>query len=92
MNQLNILSESFKKIKNYLDNTSDTNQPIVKFKNPSELKEVIDFKVGNKGVSENEFWTKICSLDSLKKSNVCCVRTLNAANHSPIIIGRAMET
>ena len=55
MNQLNILSESFKKIKNYLDNTSDTNQPIVKFKNPSELKEVIDFKVGNKGVSENEF-------------------------------------
>lgn len=55
MNELNILSESFEKIKSYLESSNDKTQPIVKFKNPSELKEVIDFEIGKKGVSENEF-------------------------------------
>ncbi|PKP14309.1 MAG: glutamate decarboxylase [Bacteroidetes bacterium HGW-Bacteroidetes-3] len=55
MNELNILSESFEKIKSYLESNNDKTQPIVKFKNPSELKEVIDFEIGKKGVSENEF-------------------------------------
>ncbi len=43
MNELNILSASFEKIKNYLESNNDTNQPIVQFKTPSELKEVIDW-------------------------------------------------
>lgn len=55
MNQLNILSESLKKIKKYLERNIDINQPIVKFKTPSELKEVIDFKINDKAVSEQEF-------------------------------------
>lgn len=55
MKELNILSESLKKIKSYLESNDDNSHPIVKFKNPSELKEIIDFEIGKKGVSENEF-------------------------------------
>jgi len=55
MNELNILSVSFEKIKNYLESNTNTNKPIVQFKTPSELKEVIDFKVDKNGVSEQEF-------------------------------------
>lgn len=55
MNELNILTESFEKIKNYLKSNEDNSIPVVKFKNPTELAEEIDFEVQNKGVSEQEF-------------------------------------
>lgn len=55
MNELNILSESIEKIKSYLASNNDITQPIVTFKNPAELKKVIDFEIGKKGVSEPEF-------------------------------------
>jgi len=55
MNELNILNKSFDKIKKYLNSNNDSTEPIVAFKTPSELKQVINFNIDKKGVSEQEF-------------------------------------
>lgn len=55
MNEQNILSEAFEKIKIYLQNNSDNTKPVVKFKSPAELHKVIDFTVKQSQVSEKEF-------------------------------------
>ena len=89
MNELNILSESFKKIKNYLDSSNDITQPIVKFKSPSELKEVIDFEINNKGVSELEFLDLIDKYleYSVKTGNKQFVNQLYSGFNFPAFIG-----
>lgn len=71
MNELNILSEAFDKIKKYLQNNSDNAKPVVKFKLPAELNEIIDFPVKQTRVSEQEF------LELLDKYLEYSVRTGN---------------
>ena len=55
MNELNILSEAFEKIKYYLQDNSDNTKPVVKFKLPAELNEIFDVGVKQTRVSEQEF-------------------------------------
>jgi glutamate/tyrosine decarboxylase-like PLP-dependent enzyme len=55
MNELEILSKTFEKIRSYLKSNQESGQEVVKFKNPGELKEIIDLKIPNTGVSEHEF-------------------------------------
>ncbi len=71
MNEPGILAEAFEKIKRYIQDNQNNLLPIVKFRSPSELKEVFDFKVGAKGVFENEF------LELLDKYLEYSVRTGN---------------
>ena len=71
MNNLNILNESFEKIKVYLKSNNDTTIPVVKYRTPSELSKAIDFKVKPEGVSEQEF------LELLDKYLEYSVRTGN---------------
>lgn len=71
MNELNILSEAFDKIKKYLQNNSDNAKPVVKFKLPAELNEIFDFPVKQARVSEQEF------LELLDKYLEYSVRTGN---------------
>ena len=89
MNQLNILSTSFGKIKKYIESTADANLPIVEFKNPSELKEVIDFKVKNKGVSEHDFLELIDKYleYSVKTGNKQFMNQLYSGFNFPAFIG-----
>jgi glutamate/tyrosine decarboxylase-like PLP-dependent enzyme len=54
MNNENLLDKSFKKIKHYIEKYDDDSATL-KFKGPRELRETIDFKISEKGVSENEF-------------------------------------
>ncbi|MFO8001551.1 MAG: aspartate aminotransferase family protein [Marinilabilia sp.] len=55
MNDTNLLDESFKKIKNYLQDQDVNEQSTVKFKNPAELSDSIQFGIERDGVSEDEF-------------------------------------
>ncbi len=55
MRDQDILNGAFEKIKVYINNNQDNSKPVVQFRTPTQLKEVINFKVGDKGVSENEF-------------------------------------
>ncbi len=55
MAQQNIIELSFKKIKEYIEGEAKNEHLLVHLKNPSELKELIDFSIPNKGVSEEEF-------------------------------------
>lgn len=89
MNELNILLASFEKIKDYLDSTKDTTQPIVKFKTPAELKNVIDFEVAQKGVSEQEFLELIDKYleYSVKTGNKQFVNQLYSGFNFPAFIG-----
>jgi len=71
MNNLNILNESFEKIKVYLKSNNDTTIPVVKYRTPSELSKALDFKVKPEGVTEQEF------LELLDKYLEYSVRTGN---------------
>ncbi|BAX81766.1 pyridoxal phosphate-dependent decarboxylase family protein [Labilibaculum antarcticum] len=71
MKDIEILSGAFEKIRAYIQENQNDSQPVVKFKSPEELKEVFDFKVGENGVSENEF------LELLDKYLEYSVRTGN---------------
>ncbi len=55
MKELTILEGSFEKIKSYLHTNNDNTIPVVKFRTPAELAEVIDFGIKDEGVTEHEF-------------------------------------
>ena len=55
MNELNILSEAFDKIKNYIQENNDSSIPVVNFKTPKQLNSQIDFSIKESSVSEKEF-------------------------------------
>lgn len=54
MDDTNLLNESFQKIKAYLQHQNN-DQHTVKYREPHELNENIDFKIAPTGTSENEF-------------------------------------
>jgi len=71
MNELNILSEAFEKIKKYLQYNGDNTKPVVKYKLPAELNKIFDVPVRQTRVSEPEF------LELLDKYLEYSVRTGN---------------
>ena len=89
MNELNILSESLKKVTNYLENNQNRNQPIVKFKKPSELKKLINFEIDKQGVSEQDFLKLIDQYleYSVKTGNKQFVNQLFSGFNFPAFIG-----
>lgn len=87
MNELNILYESVDKIKNYISNNNT--KPVVNYKSPAELKEIIDFPVHQKGVSEHEFLEMLdLYLDySVKTGNKQFFNQLYSGFNFPAFIG-----
>ena len=71
MKEIEILSGAFEKIKAYIADNQNNSKPVVQFRSPAQLKEEINFKVEDKGVSENEF------LELLDKYLEYSVRTGN---------------
>jgi glutamate/tyrosine decarboxylase-like PLP-dependent enzyme len=55
MKELNILSGAFDKIKTYLVKNENTSLPVVSYKTPSELSDLINFNIEKDGVTEHEF-------------------------------------
>ncbi|MCK9411527.1 MAG: pyridoxal-dependent decarboxylase [Prolixibacteraceae bacterium] len=93
MNELTILAESFEKIKNYLQTNNDQTTPVVKFRTPAELAEVIDFGVKNDGISEHEF---LGLLDkylefSVKTGNKQFLNQLYSGFNFPAFIGEVFS-
>ncbi|MCF6181400.1 pyridoxal-dependent decarboxylase [Lutibacter sp.] len=89
MNELTILTKSFDKIKKYLEGNKDTSLPIVKFKTPSELKEVINFEIEKKGVTEQDFLMLIDKYleYSVKTGNKQFMNQLYSGFNFPAFIG-----
>ncbi len=55
MNDLEILSGAFEKIKSYLHDNEDNTLPVVKHRLPADLNKEIEFSIAQKGVTEQEF-------------------------------------
>ncbi|MCF6213528.1 MAG: pyridoxal-dependent decarboxylase [Flavobacteriaceae bacterium] len=89
MNEPLILSETFNKIKKYLKKSTDNSVPVNEFKTPLELKNVIDFDVNAKGISENDFLELIDKyLDySVKTGNKQFLNQLYSGFNFPAFIG-----
>lgn len=71
MNESNILDIAFDKIKTYIQGNNNNELPVVKYRKPAELKEIINFKIPQNGVSEHDF------LDLLDKYLEYAVKTGN---------------
>lgn len=55
MDNFKILSESFGKIRDYIQENQESSKPVVDHHTPRELKEKINTEIPQKGVSEDEF-------------------------------------
>lgn len=86
-------SESFYKIKNDLNTHQYTNIPIVKFKIPSELEDLMNFKVNPEAVSEVEFIKLLDQyLDySVKTGNKQFLNQLYSGFNFPAFIGEVFS-
>lgn len=89
LNKANILEESYKKIKHYIEESNDPSRKVVEFKDPAELKEIIDTKINKNAVTEKEFLGLIDNyLDySVKTSNKQFLNQLYSGLNFPAFIG-----
>jgi len=89
MNKRTILEQSFEKIKNYLNENENPAQAVVNFKTPAELKDIIDFKIPENGISEQDFLSLIDSYlnYSIKTSNKQFLNQLFSGFNFPAYIG-----
>lgn len=94
MDQDLILQSTFKKIDNYIKNNSDNHKPVVKFKLPFELKAIMDLRVDDNGVTENEFLTLIDKyLDfSVRTGSKQFFNQLYSGFNFPAFIGEVLTT
>jgi glutamate/tyrosine decarboxylase-like PLP-dependent enzyme len=93
MNDINILTSAFDKIKTYIQANNDNSKPVIDFKTPAELSKVIDFEIAKNGVSENEF---LDLLDkyleySVKTGNKQFLNQLYAGFNFPAFIGEVFS-
>lgn len=89
MNDLNVLSEVFNKVKDYIEEINDKSKPVVKYRQPEELREIINFSIEKAGVSETEFLGLIDQyLDySVKTGNKQFLNQLYSGFNFPAFIG-----
>jgi glutamate/tyrosine decarboxylase-like PLP-dependent enzyme len=92
MNDLNVLSETFTKIKDYLASNEDNSMPVVKFNQPSDLSKLIDFSIAQKGVSEHEFLELMDSYleHSVRTGNKQFLNQLYSGFNFPAFIGEVL--
>ena len=93
MKDINILSGAFEKIKAYIQENQNDSHPVVKFRGPDELKEAFDFKVAEKGVSENEFLELLDKYleYSVKTGNKQFLNQLYSGFNFPAFIGEVFS-
>lgn len=94
MNNNQILQDTFGEIKNYLESNDDGKTPVVKFKTPSELSELIDFPVKDKGIPQEEFLKLISQyLDySVRTGNKQFLNQLYSGFNFPAFIGDVLTS
>lgn len=59
MNNASLLKFSFNQIENYIAHNADDSIPVVKFKTPEELAEIINLPISEEGSSQSEFYEYI---------------------------------
>jgi glutamate/tyrosine decarboxylase-like PLP-dependent enzyme len=89
MNNLEILSQSFNRIRNYLDENNHVSSPVVQFKQPAELRDAIQFGISESGVTETEFLELIDKYleYSVKTGNKQFLNQLYSGFNFPAFIG-----
>jgi glutamate/tyrosine decarboxylase-like PLP-dependent enzyme len=55
MNDQIILNEVFDKIRQYIESNADNQKPVVKYKRPAELADLINMQIADAGLAENDF-------------------------------------
>lgn len=93
MKESEILAEAFEKIQAYLNNDIEKSSSVVNFKTPAELKQIIDFNIGQKGVTATEFLDLIDKyLDySVRTGNKQFLNQLYAGFNFPAFIGEVFS-
>jgi glutamate/tyrosine decarboxylase-like PLP-dependent enzyme len=94
MDNRKILQGAFEKIDRYIKSNSDNQSPVVKFKMPAELSEIIDPAVTEDGVTEKEFLSLIDKyLDySVRTGNKQFLNQLYSGFNFPAFIGEVITT
>ncbi|MBW6489940.1 MAG: hypothetical protein K0B15_01985 [Lentimicrobium sp.] len=89
MNDLNILNQSFEKIKNYLDANNNADNQVIQFRQPAQLREAIHFGIEESGVTEFEFLDLIDKYleYSVKTGNKQFLNQLYSGFNFPAFIG-----
>ncbi len=59
MNNASLLKFSFSQIENYIERNGDDSIPVVKFRTPGELAEILNLPISEEGASQNEFYDYI---------------------------------
>lgn len=88
------MTEIFEKIKIYLNNSQNNSTPIVKYKTPSELNEIFNFKVENKGIDNYDFLNLIDKYIafSVHTTNKQFFNQLYSGYNIPAFIGELITT
>ncbi len=94
MNTNYILSDTFEKMRNYLNTNNQEGIATVKYQSPANLRTSIDFAINETGISENEFLELIDSyLDhSVRTGNKQFFNQLYAGYNLPAFIGELITT
>lgn len=94
MDQEKILQNTFNKIDNYINQRIKNDTPVVKYKKPGELSEIIGINIADEAVTENEFLTLIDQyLDlSVATGNKQFFNQLYSGFNFPAFIGEMLTT
>lgn len=94
MDQEKILQSTFDKIDNYINCRVDNQEPVVKYKKPGELSDIMNVKIADTAVTENEFLTLIDRyLDlSVVTGNKQFFNQLYSGFNFPAVIGEILTT
>lgn len=89
-----ILKSTFKKIDDYIKSNNTDLRRVIKFKSPAELTDIIDFKIHDTGVTEDEF---ISLIDryleySVRTGNMQFFSQLYSGFNFPAFIGDILTT
>ncbi|MFO7923650.1 MAG: aminotransferase class V-fold PLP-dependent enzyme [Bacteroidales bacterium] len=89
-----ILQSTFKKIDDYITSNNTDPGKVIKFKSPAELTDIIDFKIHDTGVAEDEFISLIDKYleYSVRTGNMQFFSQLYSGFNFPAFIGDVLTT
>lgn len=93
MKENDILAGAFDKIRAYIEDDKKDSKPVVEFKTPAQLKEEVNFKIADKGVSEHEFLELLDQYldNSVRTGNKQFLNQLYSGFNFPAFIGEVFS-
>jgi glutamate/tyrosine decarboxylase-like PLP-dependent enzyme len=94
MNEQIILNEVFEKIRQYIESNADNQKPVVNYKSPAELADLIKMQIGDSGADQNEFLEMVDQYltYSVRTGNKQFLNQLYSGFNFPAFIGDVLTT